>query len=271
MEISFASAINRNIYENCNQKQKDAFLLFFQQKTLKEISEALKIKLPTLKTWSSRYKWQDLRKDIREKGPNDTPVKLNEIVPKKLHESYGVKVPDEKYYTAADLAKYFDVSMGAIRDYVQLGMPRENGKYPKAESALWLAKHFRDQQTQNKDAIERLTLAKAEKTEVERDLLFKKLVPFDDICEEYKKIIATIKAELLGIPGRLAAELADVQNAAEAKNVLSRDIRNSLNTASRAVDELYERNYGYDSERDEGEEKAIRIEEAEKTATKENV
>jgi hypothetical protein len=239
---------------------------------LKQISEITKVSYSTLKRWSSTQNWKE-HKDSEwrpeKKEKKDELIIFHE--PNDALKEGPIKKDPEKFFTAGELGQRLGISQGTVRDYAQLGLPRIEGKYPKVEALIWLVKFYKNNQTQNKDVMERLTLAKAEKVELEYELLCRKLVPYEEISQDFFDIMSTAFTVFRGLSSRWASEFAEELDAAIIKQKMDREFREIQNNAASKVRQLYRDSYGEELEREEEREEEEEDESVEAFTEKETV
>ena len=148
-----------------------------------------------------------------------------------------------------ELAELLGVTPEWIRRLAQRGMPKakDEGRANKncfvlKEALRWYIEHM----SGNNSIIDitaekaRLTSAQATKAEIEVRTLRGILVARDEMLDSLGEILSALRAELLGLPGRLANELSVAESVAEVKQILDRDLRRSLNNAADKLEALQE-------------------------------
>lgn len=74
----------------------------------------------------------------------------------------------------------------------------------------------------------RLTAARADITELERDKLAGRQVPVEEVERAWQTVVATMRSRLLTIPSKVAARILAAKNANEAQEIIRREVYDAL-------------------------------------------
>jgi terminase small subunit / prophage DNA-packing protein len=138
------------------------------------------------------------------------------------------------------LSDLFQVSDRTIRSWATRGMPRKApGRFEGLEAVRWYAENiFIPEAAESRDLLskaeaERLMLnLKAELLQVEVDREKGKLVPLEEVKADWIRIAQAVKTTLYGIPFRLAAIIATVDNENEIRKMIKSEVNRALTEIS---------------------------------------
>jgi len=137
------------------------------------------------------------------------------------------------------LAAIMDLTPRRIQQLAKEGLPAGSGRgrWPLLECLHWYIRQLRLNKPEGtiKDERARLERAKADKVELEVAELKGGLISIEDANAAIQRILATLRLEMLGLPGRMAAQLATISNPARIKAIVDEEIRAALNRASEAL------------------------------------
>jgi terminase small subunit / prophage DNA-packing protein len=142
--------------------------------------------------------------------------------------------------TTKQLSDLFCISDRTVRNWTAKGMPKiAPGKFDGLAAVRWYAENvFMPEAAESRDLLskaeaERLMLnLKAELLQVEVDKEKGKLVPLEEIKRDWGRIAQAVKTGLYGIPYRLAAILATVDNESEIRKMIKQEVNRSLDEIS---------------------------------------
>ncbi len=137
------------------------------------------------------------------------------------------------------LASVLDLTPRRVQQLVKEGLPRiARDTWNLAACARWYIKYLKEKGAVETVLDQRLRLEKAKAEKMELELLEKKrlLLERSEVSAAIQVILTTLRLEFLGLPGRLARELAGIDNSARVKALLSREIKKALNRVSEALE-----------------------------------
>lgn len=147
-----------------------------------------------------------------------------------------------------DLAEFFGVTDKTVSSWVSQGAPyvRKGEKGGRAGSWLfdtedviaWREEKLRERASGSSEATDlneakrRRAAAEAERAEIELRQLRGDLVEIKSVAKTVGDEYAALRAKLLGIPSKLGPQLLGVEDAAEATNLIEREIFAALEELS---------------------------------------
>ncbi|MBF0488760.1 MAG: hypothetical protein HQK98_11435 [Nitrospirae bacterium] len=150
----------------------------------------------------------------------------------KKKESYVEIV--EQYVSKAVLAEMLGVSLRTIQRFKRAGLPEDIKGYPLYECLKWYLNHLSnngDSPTIADQKLRKLT-AEADLLEMEIAKAKNSLIDVEDVRRVIVETCLVLKNVFLGLPGRLAMDLAAETDAAVVRNILMYEIKLAMNDAS---------------------------------------
>lgn len=143
--------------------------------------------------------------------------------------------------TTKTLARVLNISERRVQQLKKEGMPGSRNKWPLFPALHWYLDFLRSGQPVGTAADERRRLekAKADMAELDIEERRRELIKIKAVQDDIRKVFAALRQELLGLPGRLAAQLAAVSSPRKVKAIVNEEVRSALN---RAVD-IFNNNY----------------------------
>lgn len=162
------------------------------------------------------------------------------------------------------ICKLLDLTPQRVAQLVNMGViPRkERGRYELVPVVRGYIHYLReraikgDAQSAGDDYSThraRLTKAKADMAEMEREQMANRLIPAADVEKAWTDVVANMRAKMLSIPTVAAADAQSAQTLAEAKQVLKERIHDALAELSEVRVEVINPLRSSDSESGDGE------------------
>jgi len=134
------------------------------------------------------------------------------------------------------LVELLDTSRKMVREWERAGMPRNDDRtYSLFRVLPWLRRRWvvddgtdGQEKAANSPELERWRKARADMAELELSQRLGEVVLRSLVEEQWGRLLTAVKQNLLGIPNRLAAELALVNEPAEAQALVDDAIRQAL-------------------------------------------
>jgi phage terminase Nu1 subunit (DNA packaging protein) len=140
-----------------------------------------------------------------------------------------------KIVSKAELAKILGKDEKTIFRMSKEGLPIKaqgqrgvRSKYDTEEVIDWLVKKSSNGKEMENARI-RLTLAQANKAELEVMELEGSLIPIEHVQDLWADIVKRVRAKLLSLPSRMAPQVSQVKNGKEAERVLKKCVHEALN------------------------------------------
>ncbi len=147
----------------------------------------------------------------------------------------------EQYATKAQAAKVLSVSLRSIERFKKEGLPYVAKRgYPLIECLKWYNNRLRNNEdgpTIVDQKLRKLT-AEADLLEIELAKSQGSVVAFDEISRLIIESHVALKNVFLGLPGRLAMDLAAETDAAVVRDKLMYEIKSAMNDASNRFREI---------------------------------
>jgi len=138
---------------------------------------------------------------------------------------------------AKTIAKALDLTERRINQLVADGtlQKSERGRYELIPTIQAYVKFLREKAV-NSDvgaddyAVQRtrLTKAKADMAEMEKDQMANVLIPANDVADAWEAMVSNMRAKMLSIPTKVAASVFAANDVADAKNILKEQINEGL-------------------------------------------
>jgi phage terminase Nu1 subunit (DNA packaging protein) len=143
-------------------------------------------------------------------------------------------------FKTKELASLFEVSDRTIRLWANKGLPKISaGKFDGLSAVRWYAENvFMPEAAESKDLLskaeaERLMLnLKAELLQVEVDRERGKFVEAEKVKRDWIRIAQAVKTTLYGIPFRLSAIVATMDNESEIRKMIKQEVNRALTEIS---------------------------------------
>ena len=149
---------------------------------------------------------------------------------------------EEQYLSAAEVAKFLDVSYRTVENWAAKGyIARNNRKYGLVSALQYQNKQLKEQLEVQKskldmDELRRQKLeaevdkerAIAKIKRLEADKLEEKLVDGEEVALAWKGYVLRCRAKLLSLPTKLALELASLNSESEIQQILEKTIDEAL-------------------------------------------
>jgi phage terminase Nu1 subunit (DNA packaging protein) len=136
------------------------------------------------------------------------------------------------------ICKLLDLTPQRVSQLVNMGvLPRkERGRYELVPVVRSYVKYLRDRaikgDVQSGDDYAthraRLTKAKADMAEMEREQMAARLLPANDVEKAWTDVVANMRTKVLAIPTNAAADTQAARNLVEAKQVLKEKVNDAL-------------------------------------------
>lgn len=156
-----------------------------------------------------------------------------------------------KIVNKAELAKTLGRSERNLTELQKEGLPvkkiRERGQsndYDTADVINWLIKRASDTSGAMEKAKLRLTVAQADKAELEADELRGSLIRLDDMKTAWLNVFGSFRARILGMPARLTPQIAALRDHVKINNLLTDYCHEALNELAQYDPEINEAGKG---------------------------
>ena len=155
----------------------------------------------------------------------------------------GLKIKvEEQYLSAAEIAKFLDVSYRTVENWAAKGhIARNNRKYGLFSALQYRHKQLKEQLEVQKSKLGMDELRKqklvaevdkeraiAKIKRLEADKLEEKLVDAEEVALAWKGYVLRCRAKLLSLPTKLALELASLNTESEIQQILEKTIDEAL-------------------------------------------
>lgn len=146
--------------------------------------------------------------------------------------------------TQNQIAKHLDMSVTALKKMLEsVDLPTQGCSLDTARIAYIrkLRKVAAGRASENGDydlTEERAKLAhfQAEKTELETEVLRGKLIPADEVLDQWEKLAASFRAKMLSLPIKAGHQLVNLQEYSDIEDVLKSHIYDALNELTYETD-----------------------------------
>lgn len=145
-------------------------------------------------------------------------------------------------YGLETICKLLDLTPQRVNQLVRSGVipKQERGRYELVPVVKAYIRYLRDRAVNNDvgpDSLSneraRMTKARADMFEMERDQMRETLIPSADIEAAWQKVVMNMRAKLIAIPGKAAANVYAAESLAETKAILKDEIYEALGELSR--------------------------------------
>ena len=135
------------------------------------------------------------------------------------------------------IAKILDITPRRVNILVNDGvLPKlERGRYALAPVVKAYIQYLRKRTVNNDVGADdyathraRLTSAKADMAEMEREQMKSNLIPADDVADAWDTMVSNMRAKLLSIPTKSATQTFAAENVTEAKTILKDAVNGAL-------------------------------------------
>lgn len=136
------------------------------------------------------------------------------------------------------ICKLLDLTPQRVAQLVNMGVipKKERGRYELVPVVRGYIHYLRERAVKgdvsNGDDYSahraRLTKAKADMAEMEREQMANRLIPADDVEKAWSDVVSNMRAKMLAIPTSAAADAQSAKNLAEAKHVLKERVNDAL-------------------------------------------
>lgn len=140
-------------------------------------------------------------------------------------------------YGLDTICKLLDLTPQRVNQLVRAGtIPKlEHGRYELVPVVRAYIRYLRDRAVNNDvgpDSLTneraRMTKARADMTEMERDQMRQLLIPSHDIEKAWETVVMNMRAKLIAIPGKASANVFAAESLAETKAILKDEIYEAL-------------------------------------------
>lgn len=135
-----------------------------------------------------------------------------------------------------ELAKILGKSERALTEWQKEGMPiassgarGQANRYDTQKVIEWLIKRASDQSSKMDAAKLRLTIAQAEKAELEVKEMHGELIAVDDMKMMWSNVLAAFRAKVLSIPSRLTPQLTHLNDPKKIDKIIKETLFEALN------------------------------------------